>query len=47
MQLNTQVYGNMHDSAKLSSDTDMWTPYKWNTFDDRIIYGSTYSWSIA
>lgn len=45
--ITAQVYGNMHDSAKLSSGTDMWTPYKWNTFDDRIIYGSTYSWSIA
>jgi len=45
--ITAEVYNSMADEAKFSSGTNMWKPYKWNTFDDRIIYGSTYWWTVA
>lgn len=45
--ITEEVYKMIADEAKLSNGTDMWTRYKWNTFDDRIIYGSTYTWRLA
>jgi class 3 adenylate cyclase len=44
--ITAEVYNMMADEAKYSSGTDMWVKYKWNTFDDREIYGSTYWWSF-
>ena len=45
--ITAEVYNKLNDEAKLSAGINMWKPYKWNGFDDRIIYGSTYSWTIA
>jgi class 3 adenylate cyclase len=45
--ITAEVYNQLNDEAKFSTGTNIWKPYKWNTFDDRIIYGSTYWWSVA
>lgn len=42
--ITAEVYNNMNDQVKFSENgkgTNMWTALKWNTFDNRTIYGST------
>lgn len=42
------VYDNMLDNVKYVSGTpssnDMWSRYKWNTFNNATIYGTNYKW---
>lgn len=45
--ITTEVYNRLNDEAKLSSGVNIWKPYRWNNFDDRTIYGSTYHWAIS
>ena len=45
--ITAEVYNQLNDEEKFSAGTNIWKPYKWNTFDDRIIYGSTYWWTVA
>jgi class 3 adenylate cyclase len=45
--ISADIYKNIDDEAKTSNGKDMWTALKWNTFDDRLIYGSNYWWSFA
>jgi class 3 adenylate cyclase len=45
--ITAEVYKVMDDASKYSSGINTWTAYKWTKFDDRIIYGSTYSWKIS
>jgi class 3 adenylate cyclase len=44
--ITAAVYNKMHDEAKLSSGINMWEPVKWNTFDNQIIYRSSYHWEV-
>jgi class 3 adenylate cyclase len=44
--ITATVYNNIHDEAKLSAGINMWEPVKWNTFDDQIIYRSSYQWEV-
>lgn len=45
--ITAEVYNQLNDEEKFSAGTNIWKPYKWNTFDDRIIYGSTYWLTVA
>lgn len=45
--ITSEVYSVLEPASKLHGETDMWTAYRWNTFDDRIIYGSNYWWSFV
>jgi len=42
--ITSEVYNTMLPEAKYAGQTDMWVKYRWNTFDDREIFGSTYWW---
>lgn len=44
--ITSEVYNVLEPASKLSNGVDMWKAYKWNTFDDRTIYGSTYWWGL-
>jgi class 3 adenylate cyclase len=45
--ITKEVYDAMNKVVKISSDNEqMWKSFTWNTFDNRIIYASTYWWSI-
>jgi len=46
--ITAEVYNNMDRSATFGGNPaeNMWKPYKWNTFDDRTIYGSTWHWRV-
>lgn len=45
--ITAEVYNAMLDEAKFSNGTNMWESVRWNTFDDRIIYRSSYRWKIS
>lgn len=45
--ITSEVYSFLEPASKLHGETDMWTAYRWTTFDDRIIYGSNYWWSFV
>lgn len=45
--ISSDVYQSIADEVKLTHGVDMWTRLRWNTFDDRIIYGSTYWWAFT
>jgi class 3 adenylate cyclase len=40
------VYSKLHSSAKMSNGVSMWKAMTWNTLNNSVIYGSTYSWRI-
>lgn len=45
--ITKEVYDAMNKEVKISTnDEQMWKTFRWNTFDDRIIYGSTWWWRI-
>jgi len=47
--ITSDVYNNMNDVVKKSDDgkgEHMWKALTWNNFNNSIIYGSTWSWSI-
>jgi class 3 adenylate cyclase len=44
--ITKEVHSVLAEQAKISGDKSMWTPVRWNTFDDRIIYRSGYRWPI-
>lgn len=41
------VYAAMDNSVAFLNSVAMWNKLTWNTFDNSIIYGSTYWWSLA
>jgi class 3 adenylate cyclase len=45
--ITKEVYDGMNLAVKTSDGKSMWEEVRWNTFDDRIIYRSNWSWSIA
>lgn len=44
--ITKEIYDNMADNVKYVNGTNMWEAVKWNTFDSRIIYRSTYRWAV-
>src|SRR5260370_15065454 len=46
--ITAEVFKVLHHTLKKSSDgRDMWEPVRWNNFDDRIIYRSTWRWVVG
>lgn len=46
--ITKEVFERVHDNVKFggADRKPMWTPYLWSTFDNRTIYGSTWTWVI-
>jgi hypothetical protein len=45
--ITKEVFDGMRDDVKLSNGKPMWQSVRWNTFDDRTIYRSSYRIGIA
>ena len=45
--ITSDVYNNMHETAKFSGSTNMWEARSWTAMGGRTIYCSSYYWSIA
>ena len=46
--ITKEVHDRMYEQARVSSDGQtMWEAVKWNTFDDRTIYRSSWSWEVS
>ena len=46
--ITEEVYESMNEKVKVSTDgRQMWEAVRWNTFDNRTIYQSTWWWSIS
>jgi class 3 adenylate cyclase len=39
-----EVYELLNDSMKYTNGVNMWTPLRWDTFNNATIYGSTWQW---
>jgi class 3 adenylate cyclase len=44
--ITQEVFDGMKDEVKFSNGTPMWQSVRWNTFDNRTIYRTTYRWRI-
>lgn len=44
--ITKEVYEQLDDFSKLADGVNMWEAVRWNGFDDRIIYRSSWEWSI-
>jgi class 3 adenylate cyclase len=46
--ITKEVFDKLADEAKFSSNgrKPMWGSFNWNTFDNRTIYGSTWTWTV-
>jgi class 3 adenylate cyclase len=44
--ITSAIYENIHESAKLSNGTNMWTKLTWIAMNNQTVYGSTYWWSL-
>jgi class 3 adenylate cyclase len=45
--ITAEVYNVILDEAKYSNTVNMWESLKWNEFDGRTIYRSSYRWKIS
>jgi class 3 adenylate cyclase len=45
--ITKEVYNSMLDDAKFSDGKSMWDAIHWDTFDNRIIYRSSWRWPIT
>jgi class 3 adenylate cyclase len=45
--ITAEVHAKLHDYLKISTDGQkMWEAVRWNNFDDRIIYRSSWWWNV-
>ncbi len=45
--ITSEVYAQCNPEGRIGNGQDMWTKYRWNTFDDRDIYGTNWDWFIS
>ncbi|SRR5258708_1303869 len=45
--ITQEIYENMSNDVKFSDGQNMWEAVRWNTFDNRIIYRSTWWWPLS
>jgi class 3 adenylate cyclase len=42
--ITASIHDNMQETVRNSNGTSMWNRCRWNTFNDSIIYGTTFRW---
>jgi class 3 adenylate cyclase len=45
--ISADVYNTILDEAKYSNGSNMWETLKWDAFDGRTIYRSSYRWTVS